>query len=65
MALELNEHTKNALVLAVAKRMAVLLSSADSGYAPFFAVNIQPLWQAILILLQLSNKNELSKSNLK
>jgi hypothetical protein len=42
MALELNEQVKNALVLAVAEWMAVLLSSADSGYAPFFAVHIQP-----------------------
>jgi len=42
MALELNEHAKNAQVLAVAKLMALLLSSADSGYAHFFAVHIQP-----------------------
>jgi len=43
MALELNEHVKNAQVLAVAEWMAVLLSSADSGYAHFFAVHIHPL----------------------
>jgi len=42
MALELNEHVKNAQVLAVAKWVAVLLSSADSGYAHFFAVHIEP-----------------------
>jgi hypothetical protein len=42
MALELNEHVKNAQMLAVAEWMAVLLSSAHSGYAHFIAVHIQP-----------------------
>ena len=42
MALELNEHVKNAQVLAVAEWMAVLPSSTDSGDVHFFAVHIQP-----------------------
>jgi len=42
MALELNEHVKNAQVLAVDKWTGMLLSPADSGYALFIAVHIQP-----------------------
>jgi hypothetical protein len=43
MALDLNAYVKSAQVLAVAEWMAVLLSSADSGYAHFFAVHIHLL----------------------
>jgi hypothetical protein len=41
MAPELNEDVKNAQVLAVAEWTAVLLSSADSGYADFIAIHTQ------------------------
>jgi hypothetical protein len=44
MVLELNEHVKNAHVLAVAEWTAVLLSSADPGNAHFMAIHIQSLW---------------------